>query len=382
MIVGIAIDSYATNITMKIAQVAPLYESVPPKLYGGTERIVSFLTEELVRQGHEVTLFASGDSRTSAQLVPVVPESLRLKGYGEDMLAPHFVQLQMVMNQAGSFDFIHFHTDYLNFPFTQNRFPHLTTLHGKLDIPELKALYQQFSDQPVVSISHAQQTALPEANFIGTVHHGLPDQLFKPGKGAGNYFAFLGRISPEKRCDRAIEIAIAANTPLKIAAKVDKADEKYFEQKIKPLMDHPLIEYIGEINDEDKQEFLGEATALLFPIDWPEPFGLVMIEAMACGTPVVAWNRGSVPEVMEHGKNGFIVNSMEEAIQAAIQSSEMDRKQVRQCFDRRFTASRMAKNYLDLYLQLIADHKTKEAKESKSLSIGFRNKDLKNKMII
>jgi glycosyltransferase involved in cell wall biosynthesis len=290
--------------------------------------------------------------------------------------------LQMVMDQADSFDFIHFHTDYLNFPFSQNNFPHLTTLHGKLDIPELKPLYKQFSDQPVVSISNAQQTALTEANFIGTVHHGLPDQLLTPGKGKGNYFAFLGRISPEKRCDRAIEIAIAANTPLRIAAKVDKADEKYFEQKIKPLMEHPLIEYIGEINDEDKQEFLGEAIALLFPIDWPEPFGLVMIEAMACGTPVVAWNRGSVPEVMEHGKNGFIVNSMDEAIQAAIHSRDLDRKQVRQSFDNRFTARRMAGNYLDLYQRLINEHKTREAFESKSLSIGFRNKDLTNKMII
>ena len=367
---------------MKIAQVAPLYESVPPKLYGGTERIVSFLTEELVLLGHEVTLFASGDSKTEARLVPVISESLRLKGYGEDMLAPHFAQTQMVINHAASFDFIHFHTDYLNFPFTQNKFPHLTTLHGKLDIPELKLLYKQFSDQPVVSISHAQQVALPEANFIGTVHHGLPEQLFKPGNGTGNYFAFLGRISPEKRCDRAIEIAIATNTPLKIAAKVDKADEKYFEHQIKPLMDHPLIEYIGEINDKDKQEFLGEAIALLFPIDWPEPFGLVMIEAMACGTPVVAWNRGSVPEVMEHGKNGFIVNSMEEAIEAAIKARELDRKQVRHCFDSRFTASRMAKNYVELYQQLITKHKTKESMESKNLSVGFRNKDLTNKMII
>lgn len=339
---------------MKIAQVAPLYESVPPKLYGGTERIVSYLTEELVRSGHEVTLFASGDSITSARLVPAVEESLRLNESCEDMLALHMVQLKEVADRAAEFDIIHFHTDYLNFAFSEfKKIPHVTTLHGKLTIPELQQVYNSFRGHPVVSISNSQKKPLPQANFVSTVYHGLPENLFSQGKGNGGYFAFLGRISPEKRCDRAIEIAIATNTPIRIAAKIDKADREYFEKEIKHLFDHPLVDYIGEINEDQKQGFLGEAKALLFPIDWDEPFGLVLIEAMACGTPVLAWDKGSVPEVIENGKTGFIVDNMEDAVQYVSSLEAISRKQVRAEFEKRFTAKRMAKDYLSVYRELI-----------------------------
>jgi glycosyltransferase involved in cell wall biosynthesis len=342
---------------MKIAQVAPLYEAVPPKLYGGTERIVSFLTEELVKMGHKITLFASGDSVTSAKLIPCVPEALRLKEKCEDSLAPHIVQLQQVIESSGEFDIIHFHTDYLSFPFTQFLdVPHLTTLHGKLTIDELQMIYDTYSDEPVVCISDAQCKPLPQANFVGRVHHGLPFNLFREGKGEGNYFAFLGRISPEKRCDRAIEMAIATNTPIKIAAKIDKADRAYFERHIQHLFDHPLVDYIGEINEQQKQDFLGNAKALLFPIDWPEPFGLVTIEAMACGTPVLAWNCGSVPEIIEDGRSGFIVDSMDAAINAANRIFSLDRSVVRRCFEQRFTAKRMAEQYVELYQKLITQN--------------------------
>ena len=356
---------------MKIAQVAPLYESVPPKLYGGTERIVSFLTEELVRTGHEVTLFASGDSVTGAKLVACVSEALRLKEKCEDSLAPHIVQLQNVIENSGKFDIIHFHTDYLSFPFTQFLdVPHLTTLHGKLTIEELQMIYDTYPDEPVVCISDSQCKPLPHANFIGRVHHGLPIDLFKKGNGDGNYFAFLGRISPEKRCDRAIQIATAANTPIKIAAKIDKADRDYFETEIKHLFDHPLVEYIGEINEKQKQEFLGNAVALLFPIDWPEPFGLVTIEAMACGTPVLAWNCGSVPEIIENGKSGYVVNSMEAAVEVAIKIHTLDRSLVRDCFEQRFTAKRMAEQYLDLYQKLILKNRVSSVKRQKTIPIN------------
>lgn len=352
---------------MKIAQVAPLYEAVPPKLYGGTERIVFFITEELVRQGHDVTLFASGDSVTHAKLVACAPEALRLKEKCEDSLAPHIAQLQQVIESSGEFDFIHFHTDYLSFPFTQFLdVPHLTTLHGKLNIEELQMIYNAYPDEPVVCISDSQCRPLPQANFIGRVHHGLPKDLFKKADGRGGYFAFLGRISPEKRCDRAIEIAIAADTPIRIAAKIDKADRDYFESVIKHLFDHPLVDYVGEINEKEKQEFLGGASALLFPIDWPEPFGLVTIEAMACGTPVLAWNCGSVPEIIEEGRSGFIVDSMEAAIDAAKKITSLDRPLVRQCFEERFTATRMAEQYLELYAKLIA----KNSVSSRTISIS------------
>lgn len=355
---------------MKIAQVAPLYEAVPPKLYGGTERIVSFLTEELIKQGHEVTLFASGDSITKATLIASVPTALRLKEICEDPLAPHIVQLQQVMECSAEFDVIHFHTDYLSFPFTQwVDVPHVTTLHGKLTIDELQIIYNTYPNEPVVCISDSQCKPLPQANFVGRVHHGLPIDLFKKGNGSGGYFAFLGRISPEKRCDRAIEIAIAANTPIKIAAKIDKADRDYFETDIKHLFDHPLVEYMGEINEEQKQEFLGNAKALLFPIDWPEPFGLVMIEALACGTPVVAWNHGSVPEIIDEGLSGFIVNSTDEAIAAAKKISELDRHTTRECFEKRFTAKKMAENYVDVYRKL-CKQKILSVLDKKTISIN------------
>jgi glycosyltransferase involved in cell wall biosynthesis len=338
---------------MKIAQVAPLCEAVPPKLYGGTERIVSYLTEELLALGNDVTLFASGDSVSRAQLVAPVAQALRLDPTCEDMIAPHLIQLADVVMMADEFDFIHFHTDYLNFLLSEYlKTPHLTTLHGKLTIPELQLIYNRFPNQPVVSISNAQRKPLPQANFIATVHHGLPKNLYSLNEGRAGYFAFLGRISPEKRCDRAIQIALACNTTIKIAAKVDKVDRDYFEKEIRQLLDHPLVDFVGEINEDQKQDFLGNAKALLFPIDWPEPFGLVMIEAMACGTPVVAWNAGSVPEIIEQGKNGFIVNTMEEAIEAAQQAAYLSRKVVRAIFEKRFTARRMAEEYLAIYQKL------------------------------
>jgi glycosyltransferase involved in cell wall biosynthesis len=364
-------NSTAKILNMKIAQVAPLYEAVPPKLYGGTERIVSFLTEELVKQGHDVTLFSSGDSITNAKLVACVPEALRLKEKCEDSLAPHIAQLQKVIERSGEFDIIHFHTDYLSFPFTQFLdVPHLTTLHGKLTIEELQMIYDTYPYEPVVCISDSQCKPLPQANFVGRVHHGLPVDLFKQGNGGGNYFAFLGRISPEKRCDRAIEIAIATNTPIKIAAKIDKADREYFEREIKSLLDHPLVNFVGEINEKQKQEFLGNALALLFPIDWPEPFGLVTIEAMACGTPVLGWNCGSVPEIIEDTRSGFIVDSMPRAIEAAKKISSLNRSKVRQCFEQRFTVKRMTEQYLDLYQKLIVQNSFPSIVNGKAIPIS------------
>jgi glycosyltransferase involved in cell wall biosynthesis len=329
---------------MKIAQVAPLYESVPPRLYGGTERVVYYLIEELIKLGHDVSLFASGDSKTSAALIVDVPEALRLKKEGcEDMLAPHIVQLEHVLERANEFDIIHFHNDYLHFPFTNNlKVPHVTTLHGKLTIPELQLVYNKFSDQP-----------LPQANFVATVYHGLPENLFTVGNGDGGYFAFLGRISPEKGCDRAIEIAVTTDTPIKIAAKIDAADQDYFQEKIRHLFDHPLVDYIGEINEDQKGEFLGKAKALLFPIDWSEPFGIVMIEAMACGTPVIAWDMGSVPEVIENGKSGFIVDGIEESVEAVRKLFFINRQTVRKTFEESFTAKRMATDYVKIYESLI-----------------------------
>jgi glycosyltransferase involved in cell wall biosynthesis len=342
---------------MRIAQVSPLFEAVPPKLYGGTERVVYYLTEELVRGGHDVTLFASADSVTSATLISTVVKALRLDTNCEDQLAPHIAQLYDVINRAGQFDIIHYHTGYLHFPFSQTcSTPDITTLHGKLSIPELQYIYQRFH-QPVVSISNQQRKALPYANFVGTVYHGLPVDLHPMGKGNGNYLAFLGRISPEKGIDKAIEWAKAAGIKLKIAAKVDKADQHYFEKEVKHLLNDPLIEYIGEINETDKSDFLGNATALLFPINWDEPFGMVMIEAMACGTPVIAHGRGSVTEVIEHGKNGFIVSSTEEAVNCIRQLSRLQRKVVRQVFEERFTANKMAKAYLQLYEKLCSQKK-------------------------
>lgn len=343
---------------MRIAQVAPLYEAVPPRLYGGTERVIHYLTEELVKQGHDVTLFASGDSITNATLIATVDEALRLNPHCVDPLAHHIVQLAEVINRQTSFDIIHFHTDYLHFPFTKNcNIPCLTTLHGRLDIPDLQPVYQQFPVQQVISISNNQRRPLPQANWIGTVYHGLPADLHSLQAGDGNYFAFIGRISPEKRVDRAIEIAIACNYPLKIAAKIDKIDQHYFEKHIAHLMDHPLIEYVGEINEKQKTDFLGKAKALLFPIDWAEPFGMVMIEAMSCGTPVIAFRHGSVPEVVDDGITGFIVESVPQAIEAISKLDQLSRIKIRQVFEEKFTANRMAKDYVKLYQSIINRNK-------------------------
>lgn len=339
---------------MRIAQVSPLFESVPPKYYGGTERVVSYLTEELVRQGHEVTLFASGDSQTKARLVAACHRSLRLDKNCVDQMAHHTLMLEQVFREAPTFDVIHFHIDYLHFPLSRrHRVPHVTTLHGRLDIPDLVPLYREFPEMPVVSISHAQREPLPWINWQGTVYHGLPENLYTFREEAGKYLAFLGRIAPEKRVDRAIEIANRIGMPLKIAAKVDKVDRDYFESVVKPLLRNPLVEYVGEIGEGEKDDFLSNAYALLFPIDWPEPFGLVMIEAMACGTPVIAYRRGSVTEVMEEGVTGFIVQGLEDAVAAVEKVSRLSRKRCREVFERRFTVSRMAQDYLDVYKRLI-----------------------------
>jgi len=341
---------------MRIAQVSPLYEAVPPKLYGGTERVVYYLTEELVKEGHDVTLFASADSITSATLVATIDQALRLNPDCEDTLAPHVAQLQDVLDRAEQFDMIHYHTDYLHFPFSQFfSVPTITTLHGKLSIPELQYIYKRFR-LPVVSISNGQRKALPYANFIGTVYHGLPVDLHPMGNGSGNYLAFLGRVSPEKGLTKAIEWAKAAGISLKIAAKVDKADKHYFQSEVKPLLNDPLIEFLGEINETEKTDFLGNALALLFPIDWDEPFGMVMIEAMACGTPVIAHGRGSVLEIIEHGRNGYIVSSTDEAVHYIRQLSLHQRETVRQVFEERFTAEKMAKAYLQLYEKLCSQN--------------------------
>jgi glycosyltransferase involved in cell wall biosynthesis len=318
-------------------------------LYGGTERVVAYLTDELVRQGHRVTLFASGDSRTSGRLMAACPTALRLAGDCRDTLAPHLLLMEQVAKRAEEFDVIHFHIAQLHFPVMRRlRIPHLTTMHGRLDLPELGPLYEEFAEMPVVSISDAQRQPL-SANWIGTVHHGLPPERFRFAPGAGSYFAFLGRISPEKRVDRAIAVAKACGCPLRIAAKVDPVDAEYFRSHIAPLLDDPLVEYVGEIGDEEKSAFLGGARALLFPIDWPEPFGLVMIEALACGTPVVAFRGGSVSEVLDDGVTGFIVDRVEEAIEAARHVDRLDRAACRKAFNHRFTAARMAAAYVDLY---------------------------------
>jgi glycosyltransferase involved in cell wall biosynthesis len=341
-------------IWLRIAQVAPLYESVPPKYYGGTERVVSYLTEELVRQGHEVTLFASGDSVTKAHLIAACRRSLRMDRHCLDQLAHHILMLEQVFKLRDRFDIIHFHIDYLHFPLTRaHRVPNLTTLHGRLDIPDLVPIYREFREMPVVSISNAQREPLPWINWQGTVYHGLPEDLYTYREEPGKYLAFLGRISPEKRVDRAIEIARKVGMEIKIAAKVDAVDRSYFEDVVEPLLKDPAVEYVGEIGEGEKDEFLGNAYALLFPIDWPEPFGLVMIEAMACGTPVIAYRKGSVPEVMEEGKTGFIVEGLEDAVKAVESVHTLSRKRCREVFEERFTAARMTRDYLSLYQRLL-----------------------------
>jgi glycosyltransferase involved in cell wall biosynthesis len=340
---------------MKIAQVAPLYESVPPSGYGGTERVVSWLTEELVRMGHDVTLFASGDSQTSARLVPGCPAALRTASGCQDFLAHHVIMMDKVRRHRSEFDVIHFHTDYLHFAMCREwRMNHLTTLHGRLDMPDLAPLYREFSEVPVVSISEKQQDPLPYANWIGNVYHGLPANLLRFHRDPGKYLAFIGRISPEKRPDRAIAIANATGMKLRIAAKVDVADRAYFEGTIKPMLSSPNVEFLGEIGDDQKADFLGNAVACLAPIDWPEPFGLNMIEAMACGTPTIAFRQGSVPEVIDHGVSGLIVDSVEEAIRAVERVKTMSRAVCRNTFEERFTARRMANDYLKLY-KLVAN---------------------------
>jgi glycosyltransferase involved in cell wall biosynthesis len=326
---------------------------VPPKLYGGTERVVAYLTDALVELGHEVTLFASGDSATKATLAPIWPTALRLDPNVTDHFVPMFMQLETVARRAHEFDVIHCHLDYFGYPLLRRlATPSITTLHGRLDLPELPALYSLYGDIPVVSISDSQRVPLPEANYVATVLHGLPQNLLTKGPGRGGYLAFLGRISPEKAPDAAIRIAAKAGIPLKIAAKVDRVDREYFKTTVEPLLSLGQVEFIGEIREDQKQEFLGNAAGLLFPIAWREPFGLVMIEAMACGTPVIAMENGSVPEVQEDGVTGFIVHSEEEAIDAVGRIGSLDRDRIRAEFDRRFTAHRMAQNYLKLYARL------------------------------
>jgi glycosyltransferase involved in cell wall biosynthesis len=340
---------------MKIAQIAPLMEAVPPKLYGGSERVVASLTDELVALGHDVTLFASGDSVTDAKLEAVWPRALRLDETIRDPLAAHMLMLETVTERADEFDMIHLHVDYLGYSLMKRTgVPFVATLHGRLDLPELKPLYARFRDIPVVSISDAQRVHLPDANYIATIHHGLSERKLKVGSGSGGYLAFLGRISPEKAPDAAIRIAVKAGLPLKIAAKVDKVDRAYFAEHVEPLLGHAHIDFIGEIGEADKAEFLGNALALLFPIDWPEPFGLTMIEAMACGTPIIARRRGSVPEVIEDGVSGFIVDDEAQAVAATRRLARIDRARVRRAFEQRFTARRMAEDYLNIYHGLIA----------------------------
>jgi glycosyltransferase involved in cell wall biosynthesis len=335
---------------MRVAQVAPLTEAVPPRLYGGTERVVHWLTEELVALGHDVTLFGSGDSRTSAKLEAVWPKALRLDGSVRDANALHLVMLERVRQQCDEFDFLHFHLDYYPFSlFSRNSTPFVTTLHGRLDLPEHQPVFTTFSSVPVISISNSQRRPVPQANWVRTIYHGLPEKLLAPKPVEPKYLAVLGRIAPEKAVDRAIRIAKRCGIPLRIAAKVDRADQEYFDDCIRPLIEPPHIEFIGEISDREKSEFLSGALALLVTIDWPEPFGLVMIEAMACGTPVIAFNRGSVPEIVDDGVTGFIVEDETSALGAINRLSEIDRGGVRARFEQRFTARRMAMEYISAY---------------------------------
>lgn len=338
---------------MRIAQVAPLIESVPPQLYGGTERVVSALTEELVARGHDITLFASGDSVTSARLVPCAERSLRLDGSARDHLAFTTMELAEVFDRAGDFDVIHNHADYFAFPFArQSRTPVVTTTHGRLDLPETQRVYRYFRDASLISISNAQRAPLPDLNWLRTVYNGIDMNRFHLRREPGKYLTFLGRISPEKRPDRAIDVARALDMPLKIAAKVDDVDREYFESAIKPQLAHPLIEFVGELGDADKDEFLGNAFAYLFPIDWPEPFGLTMVEAMACGTPVIAMNCGSVPEVVADGVSGFVCDSLRDFMDAVPKAASLDRAACRTYAEARFSAAAMADGYEDVYRRL------------------------------
>ena len=343
---------------MKIAQVAPLYERVPPLAYGGTERVVSYLSEELVRQGHEVTLFASGDSLTDAELVSPCPEALRLSSKCTDPLIYHMLMLEQLARRACEFDFIHFHIDYLHFPTSRRQnVPQITTLHGRLDLADLAPLYREYQEMPVISISDSQRRPLPWLNWQATVYHGLPKKLYKFHAEPGRYLLFLGRISPEKGVDDAIEIARRAGCEIKIAAKVDRADREYFAQVIRPLLDQPHVDFVGERGDQEKDELVGGALALLTPVNWPEPFGLVMIEALACGTPVIAYPRGSVPELIDHESTGFVVGGIDEAAAAVQQLSSLDRRHCRRVFEQRFSAERMASDYVSVYARLAQEKK-------------------------
>lgn len=341
------------NSKLNIAQVAPLYESVPPKLYGGTERIVSYLSDALVDQGHKVTLFAAGGSVTKARLIPTYHVGLRL-GQSKDPLAMHILQLQEVIERAHEFDIVHFHTDYLHYPVSRLlNLNTVTTLHNRLDIPELKHIYSKFLDMPVISVSNAQRYPLPMTKWVDTIHHGLPKNLYRQGNGEGDYVLFIGRISPEKGLHHAVEIAAQANMKIKVAAKIDEANLYYYEKKVKPLLKLEHVEFVGEVGEAMKGELIGNAKALLFPIEWPEPFGMVMIEALACGTPVIAYRNGAVPEIITHEKTGFIVTSQEDAVHALRQIHKIDRNVCRQEFESRFDAARMAQNYVTVYNQLI-----------------------------
>jgi glycosyltransferase involved in cell wall biosynthesis len=344
---------------MRIAQVSPLWESVPPKCYGGTERVVSFITEELARLGHDVTLFASGDSLSVARLEAICPQALRLIEGQFIREAPITLQLERAFGSTDEFDLIHSHLDFLGFPVARRcAVPVLTTLHGRLDLPELEPVYREFAEIPVVSISDAQRRPLPWANWQATVHHGLPRDLYSFHPHGGQYLAFLGRISPEKCPDQAIAIASRAGIPLRIAAKVDPADRDYFRERIEPLLDNPLVEYVGEITDAEKNDFLGDACALLAPFDWPEPFGLVFIESLACGTPVLAYRRGSIPEIIDDRVTGFICEDINELTAAVEQVARLDRRNCRQAFEARFTVERMVQDYLYVYEQIVSDHST------------------------
>ncbi len=339
---------------LRIAQVAPLFESVPPRGYGGTERVVSYLTEELVQNGHDVTLFASGDSQTRARLVATRAESLRLDPSVRDWLPYHLLLLEELAKRIRDFDVVHFHIDLLQMPLMRRLgLPYLTTLHGRLDLSDLPPFYAEFPEAAFASISFAQRAPLPNVRWATNVYHGLPVDLYTPGPGDGGYFAFLGRISREKGPEQAIEIAKRAGVRLKIAAKVDAADRAYFESVVEPLLDHPLIEFLGEVSDSGKQEFLGRARGLLFPIDWPEPFGIVMIEAMACGTPIIARPRGSVPEVMKDGVTGYLFETTDEAVAHVRAIDAFDRAKCRQHFEAHFSVSRMAHDYVAAYQSLI-----------------------------
>jgi glycosyltransferase involved in cell wall biosynthesis len=341
---------------VRIAQVAPLYERVPPHLYGGSERVVSYLTEELVRLGHDVTLFASGDSQTSARLVPACPRALWRDSNVRETLPHHVRLMELVFHDVSRFDVVHFHCDYLHFPLVRrHRCPSVTTLHGLVHPHDLRALFDEYRDIPLVSISNDQRSPLPDANWQATVYHGLPRESFTFCDERGTYLAYLGRMSPEKRVDRAIEIARRSGVPLKIAAKIYPEEQAYFNEVLAPLLraSAPLVEFVGEIDDRQRDELLGQAAALVFPIEWPEPFGLVMIEALACGTPVLAWRRGSVPEVIEHGVTGFIVDGIDEAVAAVTELPRLSRAGCRRAFEQRFDARRMATEYLDVYRRVI-----------------------------